>query len=92
MMENTSPTAPRACPPANGIRFYRVHEPYGCFSNFAPCPVTVDGKEWPMSEHYFQAQKFHDEVYQESIRTAKSPKEAGATAAAAATGTCSGRS
>lgn len=58
------------------IRFSRVREPYGCFSNFAPYPVTMDGKEWPTSEHYFQAQKFHDEAYQEAIRAAKSPKEA----------------
>ncbi|MBW6099577.1 DUF1768 domain-containing protein [Escherichia coli] len=31
------------------------------FSNFAARPIKVDGKTWPTSEHYFQAQKFLDE-------------------------------
>ena len=60
----------------NVINFYRVGEPYGCFSNFAAYPVTMDGVVWPTSEHYFQAQKFEDEAYREAIRTAKSPMEA----------------
>jgi hypothetical protein len=39
----------------NEIWFYRVDEkPYGCFSNFSPHPVLMDGKTWPTSEHYFQ--------------------------------------
>jgi predicted NAD-dependent protein-ADP-ribosyltransferase YbiA (DUF1768 family) len=25
------------------ITFYRIHESYGCFSNFAPYPVEIDG-------------------------------------------------
>ena len=40
------------------IHFYRVKERYGEFSNFARYPVQLDGKIWPTSEHYFQAQKF----------------------------------
>jgi len=40
------------------VYFYRVNEPYGEFSNFAEYPFEADGKEWPTSEHYFQAQKF----------------------------------
>lgn len=40
------------------IYFYRVNEKYGCFSNFAPYPIRLDGKEWHTTEHYFQAQKF----------------------------------
>jgi ribA/ribD-fused uncharacterized protein len=55
------------------IRFYRVSDAYGCFSNFSPHPITLDGKAWPTSEHYFQAQKFEDEQHQEAIRTTKSP-------------------
>lgn len=50
------------------IRFYRVQDPYGEFSNFAPYPITLDGKVWPTSEHYFQAHKFLDETHQEAIR------------------------
>ena len=55
------------------IRFYRVEEAYGCFSNFAPYPIKLKGKEWPTSEHYFQAQKFAGTEHEEAIRLAKSP-------------------
>lgn len=57
----------------NEIKFYRVNEEYGCFSNFAPYPIRVDGKVWPTTEHYFQAQKFADASYQEKIRKEESP-------------------
>lgn len=55
------------------INFYRVADDYGCFSNFAPYPIQVDGKQWPTSEHYFQAQKSEDREHQEAIRKTKSP-------------------
>ena len=55
------------------IRFYKVREQFGCFSNFAAYPVEVDGKVWPTSEHYFQAQKFAGTEFEEEIRRAKSP-------------------
>ncbi|MBI5252542.1 MAG: NADAR family protein [Desulfomonile tiedjei] len=58
------------------IRFYRVQDKYGSFSNFAPYPVRLDGKRWPTSEHYFQAQKFTHPGEQEAIRLTKSPMEA----------------
>lgn len=60
------------------IYFYRVNEvPFGVFSNFSAHPFVLDGKLWPTSEHYFQAQKFvgHPE-HQEEIRTASTPMEA----------------
>lgn len=60
----------------NVIKFYRVSEPFGCFSNFAAYPVTMDGAVWPTSEHFFQAQKFHDEAHREAIRTTQSPMDA----------------
>lgn len=56
------------------IRFYRVSEEYGEFSNFASYAIGIDNKRWPTSEHYFQAQKFLEVAYQEEIREAKSPK------------------
>ena len=56
------------------INFYHVSDEYGCFSNFSPHPVVMDGKLWPTSEHYFQAQKFNDVAYQEKIRQAKTPR------------------
>src|SRR5262245_20341663 len=55
------------------IKFYRVGDENGEFSNFAPYPITIDGQRWPTSEHYFQAQKFEDPAYREKIRRANSP-------------------
>ena len=55
------------------IRFYRVNEPYGAFSNFSPHPVALKSRTWPTSEHYFQAQKFAGSDHEEAIRLAKSP-------------------
>jgi ribA/ribD-fused uncharacterized protein len=57
----------------NRILFYRVNEPYGEFSNFSPHPIKVNGKRWPTSEHFFQAQKFAGTEYEEKIREANSP-------------------
>src|SRR5689334_9961193 len=51
------------------INFYSTGDEYGCFSNFAPYPIRLDGKSWPTSEHYFQAQKFEDAQHREAIRT-----------------------
>lgn len=55
------------------INFYRVSDEYGEFSNFADYPIMLDGKRWPTTEHYFQAQKFADPAYREKIRKANSP-------------------
>jgi ribA/ribD-fused uncharacterized protein len=56
------------------IRFYRAaEEPYGCFSNFSPHAVELDGARWPTAEHYFQGQKFAGTPHAEAIRLAKSP-------------------
>jgi len=54
------------------IKFYRIKDEYGCFSNFAPYPITLKGKSWPTSEHYFQAQKFAETEHEEAIRLANS--------------------
>ena len=58
------------------IRFYQTTGPYGCFSNFSRHSVELDGKIWPTSEHYFQAQKFAGTPYEEEIRSIPSPMEA----------------
>jgi N-glycosidase YbiA len=57
------------------IEFYSVQDAYGCFSNFSAHPISLDGKRWPTTEHYFQAQKFvgTDDAYAEEIRQATSP-------------------
>lgn len=58
------------------IYFYSSKEQYGEFSNFSKHGIELDGKWWPTTEHYFQAQKFNDETYQEKIRNALTPKTA----------------
>src|SRR4051812_31868340 len=55
------------------IRFYRLNESYGEFSNFSPHPFELKGLVWPTSEHFFQAQKFAGTEHEEAIRLAKSP-------------------
>ena len=55
------------------IRFYSVNDAYGEFSNFARYPITIKGKTYPTSEHYFQAMKFYSAADQKAIRTVKSP-------------------
>lgn len=52
----------------NVIRFYRVSDDYGWMSNFAGYPIELEGRTWPTSEHYFQAQKFLEPEHQEAIR------------------------
>lgn len=57
------------------IYFYRSGDDYGEFSNFAAYPIRLDGKTWPTTEHYFQAQKFieTDPAHAAAIRKATSP-------------------
>jgi N-glycosidase YbiA len=59
--------------PDRVIHFYSTRDAYGCFSNFAPYPISLKGKLWPTSEHYFQAQKFAGTEHEEAIRLVKSP-------------------
>ena len=62
--------------PMNTINFYRTTDDYGEFSNFSHHRIWLDGAHWPTSEHFFQAQKFHDAAYRERIRRAHSPMDA----------------
>jgi ribA/ribD-fused uncharacterized protein len=64
---------PRAQGDQAPIRFYSVSDDYGEFSNFARYPISLKGKRWPTSEHYFQAQKFAEPKDQEEIRNANTP-------------------
>lgn len=58
---------------ADTILFYRVDDPYGCFSNFSPHPVVIDNEVWPTTEHYFQAQKFLEQAHRLEIQRVASP-------------------
>ncbi len=53
-------------------------EPYGCFSNFSRHGFRLDGKQWPTSEHYFQAQKFAGTPHLGDVLRAPSPAKAAA--------------
>jgi predicted NAD-dependent protein-ADP-ribosyltransferase YbiA (DUF1768 family) len=55
------------------IKFYHTGEEYGCVPNFSAHPITVVGKRWPTSEHYFQAQKFAGTHHEDAVRRAASP-------------------
>ena len=63
------------------LLFYDHKEkPYGVFSNFATYPITIDGKDYPTTEHYYQACKFigseDAEEYAELIRAQSTPMKA----------------
>lgn len=58
------------------ILFYRTGDDFGIFSNFYSRGICVQGKYWPTVEHYFQAQKFRDELVKEKIRSFSSPMDA----------------
>ncbi|MCA9688520.1 MAG: NADAR family protein [Myxococcales bacterium] len=55
------------------IWFYSTQDRYGELSNFAAFPITLDGRRWPTTEHYFQAQKFAGTPHAEEIRHARTP-------------------
>ncbi|TNC88205.1 MAG: GTP cyclohydrolase [Alcanivorax sp.] len=59
----------------NALYFSRsdADEPLGAWSHH---PFTLEDKQWPTVEHYYQAMKFEDADYQEKIRMADSPKQA----------------
>ena len=66
-MEDTRPT----------IRFFGKNGRYAIFSNFADVPLTINGKDYATSEHYFQSMKFikTDPEYAEEVRLAATPLE-----------------
>jgi len=56
------------------IRSFRGY--YGFLSNFYMQPVLYQGKEWPSSEHAYQAMKTEDTKLQERIRKLPEPRTA----------------
>ena len=57
------------------VKFYRPKEQFGCFSNFSRHGIELDGKYWPTTEHYFQAQKFAGTEFEEKVRLTQTPRE-----------------
>ena len=63
------------------IYFYKANGPYGCFSNFSPHPIAIDGVVWPTAEHFYQAHKLvgtTDAPLMAKIRSAATPEAAAA--------------
>ncbi len=58
------------------IKFYDKNKPYYEFSNFYLINVIIDGRVWPSTEHYYQAMKYTNILYQEIIRKADTPYKA----------------
>jgi ribA/ribD-fused uncharacterized protein len=56
------------------IKFYKVNESYGCFSNFSHHSIFLDGTTWRTVEHYFQANKFIDSEKRFAFQMAGSPR------------------
>ena len=69
-------SAPYSSVHKSDIKFYHIYEPYYEFTNFAQYPIKLDGKRWPTTEHYFQAQKFIGTPYEEAIRKQSSARGA----------------
>jgi N-glycosidase YbiA len=66
-----------AAPVDETIKFYSTSETFKEFSNFFPAKFTLDGKEYPTVEHYFQAMKFPaNPAFQDQIVAAKTPAAA----------------
>jgi N-glycosidase YbiA len=63
------------------IYFYKVWQPYGCFSNFSPHGIIMQDIFWSTVEHYYQAQKFvgtSDAMIIPLIHSAETPELAAA--------------
>lgn len=58
------------------IKFYRIREPYGCFSNFSKHSILADGKMYETTEHYYQCKKFLEPEFEEIIRLLKTARKA----------------
>lgn len=55
------------------IYFFREFDAHGYMSNFSEHAVTLKGKVWPTSEHYYQAQKHAGTPLEEEVRLAPTP-------------------
>lgn len=60
----------------NQIKFYRQDDPYGEFSNFYKAEITINGKTFVTTEHYFQAMKHENTSFFETVRLAKTAGQA----------------
>jgi len=63
---------------ADGILYINKDEEVRFLTNFSCHAITIDGKTYATSEHYFQAAKFFetDSKWAEKVRKAKHPSDA----------------
>ena len=57
------------------IWFKKENPEYGCFSNFFPSPVDLEGVIYATSEHYYQAMKAKTQEEHDYIAEAPTPHE-----------------
>jgi hypothetical protein len=57
------------------IKFWRTSGKYGCFSNFSKHSIKIWDRDYPTSEHLYQALKATNDEDHERIRLAKTAKE-----------------
>lgn len=57
------------------VLFYHEWEPFGELGNYYVRDMVVDGITWKSVEHYYQAQKTHDQDYQKKIHAAATPDD-----------------
>lgn len=58
------------------INFYKTGDAYGAFSNFSRHPITIGGKTYKTSEHYFQAMKFAGTKHEQEVMDMKTAGDA----------------
>jgi hypothetical protein len=58
------------------IFFWKSSDEYFVFSNFYPSKITINDKEYPTVEHYYQSMKAELEKDREYIRLSENPGEA----------------
>eukprot|EP00042_Codosiga_hollandica_P046570 m.491412 g.491412 ORF g.491412 m.491412 type:complete len:276 (-) comp57260_c0_seq2:2430-3257(-) len=58
------------------LMFYNKEDPFYEFTNFAAYPLTIAGKTYPTSEHYFQSMKFVLTPFEDDIAKAPTPRDA----------------
>lgn len=56
------------------IYFYKQFGPLGYLATYSEYGFFKDGVYWKTSEHYYQAQKFEDNVVRQMIINAETPK------------------
>ena len=58
------------------LYFYDPEDSNGWLSTFSNHPILLDGISWPTVEHFFQGNKFQDQILRECIRLSRSPSQA----------------